>query len=129
MPFTSVDLLKDNLGTQHVESFMAANAGVLEKLIVQADSMITYASGIQPPADPVALASGNELVRVYAAWIVAYLMHKHIGSADDEEHTRLRKDYEMAIKQCEAMRGFSGGTTYERPQADYTSTSRVGEIL
>ena len=128
MSFTSVDLLKDSFGPQAVDQFMLSRPGALEKLIIRCDSIITTASGLQPPADP-ATQPGNEQMLVYAGWIVRYLMMEHLSTTDRDEVERRRKDYQAAVDACAALRGVATSSTFERPAPRYSSTERVGEIL
>jgi hypothetical protein len=128
MPFTSSDLLKTTLGDTLVTNFESAKPGVLAQLITQADSIMTTYSGIQPPDDPAAQA-GNEQMLVFAAWIIKYLMCDHLGIKDVEEVNKRRGDYDRALRALTEMRGRPTSPTFERPQAQYVSTPRVGEIL
>jgi len=128
MPFTSSDLLKATLGDSLVTNFETAKPGVLAQLITQADSIMTTYSGIQPPADP-ATQTGNEQMLVFAAWIIKYLMCDHLGIRDTDEINKRRGDYDRALRALTEMRGRPTSPTFERPQAQYVSTPRVGEIL
>lgn len=128
MPFTNATLLKRNLGSSIIDSFVSAHAEVLNELINQADAIITRASGIQPPSDPAA-QSGNEQLLTYAAWIVKYLMIDHLGIKDRDEIDHRAADYERAVKALTGMQGETGGSTYEVAAPQQSSTARVGEIL
>lgn len=128
MPFTSIDLLKNTLGEAMVDGFELARPGLFDSLISQADSIMTTYSGIQPPDDP-ATQPGNEQMLVFAAWIVKYLMLDHLAIRDADEITHRRGDYDRAVRALTDMRGRPTTTEFARPQAQFASTPRVGEIL
>lgn len=128
MPFTSPTLLETSIGTTLVTSFVAAHPELLDSLIAHADSIMTTASGIQPPDDP-SVQTGNEQMLVYAGWIVKYLMLDHIGIRDRDEVDRRKSDYDRAIRALTDMRGRPTTPAFTRPQAVTQSTQRVGECL
>ena len=128
MPFTSAALLKRNLGDSIIDSFQRTHAGVLDQLIAQADSIITGASGLQPPANPSA-QSGNEQMLVYAAWIIKYLMIDHLGIKDRDEVDHRAADYERALKALGKVQGEAVSSGYELAAPQQRSTARVGECL
>ncbi len=128
MPFTSPDLLKQALTAATVDAFESAHPGVLEQLVTSADSIITTHSGIPAPADPEA-QNGNEQMLVYAAWIIEHLMAPHLGIRERDEVERRRANYDRAVRELKDLRGRPTTPTFERPQAQYVSTSRTGEIL
>lgn len=128
MSFTSPELLQDLWGATSVISFQQAKPGVLEKLIIAADSIITSESGLQPPSDPASQTSDAAML-VYAGWIIRYLMIEHQSIESDKELELREKNYKLALDALKRLRGQKTTTDTAKPTPQYTTTKRVGDMI
>lgn len=127
MPFINQQLLEKQLGQDQIQAFATAYENVIEDLISQADAIITRHTGKQPPADPAAATADMQL-RMYAAWIVHFLMMPHQGVNDREERLQRERNYDRALRELADYDDVTIDGDYAATDAAYASTKRVGDM-
>lgn len=125
MSFTSIALLKNNLGASFVDGFTNGNPGVLDRLIEQTDKLITRKTGKTTPAAPDA---SQAEIQMCAAWIVHFLMMPFHGGLTTDERDYRRKNYESALEQLSENEMLTNDTTFTVVEAKGTNTKRIGDL-